>query len=271
MNISYPSNSSFTQQQVGMLVMNVSSLAHCCLDNTWKSANAKAPFTRIYIPIKGRGHLVCGSVPADLLPGNIYVIPANAELSFSCDDYLEKVFAHIIIPRADLQDLFYGQNRCAIIPDTGDVARKFVEKCASDHLSDALLLKGLLYEIVAEAMDQLGMNAVAGLQYSPVITSAIEYINNHLSAKLTAQKVAEEIFVSVHSLQKRFKQEVGITMGKYINSRLTTTAAYALYSSNLSVKQISQELGFCDQFYFSRVFSAHYGMTPSQYRRRVRR
>ena len=207
----------------------------------------------------------------DLLPGNIYVIPANAELAFSCEEQLEKVFAHIIIPRADRQDLFQGQNRCAVFSDERGFAKFFVEKCGSEQLADSLLLKGILYEIVAKAMDVLGMSAIVGMQYSPIVQNAIAYIDTHLSAKLTAQQVANGIFVSVHSLQKRFKQEVGIAMGKYISNRLVTSAAYTLYSTNLPVKQVSQELGFCDQFYFSRVFSAYYGMTPSRYRKRVRR
>ena len=35
-------------------------------------------------------------------------------------------------------------------------------------------------------------------------------------------------------------------------------------------RQIAERLGFCDQFYLSRFFSARMGMPPSEYRARLR-
>lgn len=269
MNIVHKSDSRFILQQLSRLQMNVTSIWHCQLDSTWRSANAKAPFTRVYIPISGEGRLVCGGQSVELKPGYIYLIPADSDLSFQCDAQLEKVFAHIFIPRMDKRDLFQGQNRCAVLPDTENLRDIFAEKCQSLSTSDILLLKGYLYQIVARAMNALDMSATANTQYSPMVSAAIEFIDNHLSANLTAQEIAKGIFSSVYAMQKRFKQEVGITLGKYINHRLVTSAAYMLYSTKLSAKQISQELGFCDQFYFSRVFTAYYGVAPSEYRKRI--
>ncbi|HEX7652481.1 MAG TPA: AraC family transcriptional regulator [Verrucomicrobiae bacterium] len=39
-------------------------------------------------------------------------------------------------------------------------------------------------------------------------------------------------------------------------------------STELSIKAISDQLGFADQFYFSRAFSKLHGHSPSEHRRR---
>ena len=41
-----------------------------------------------------------------------------------------------------------------------------------------------------------------------------------------------------------------------------------LKQTKLSIAQISERFGFCDQFYFSRRFRARYGLSPQQYRKR---
>ncbi len=270
MNIKHKVDSRFAIRQMARMQMEVASMSYCELDNTWFSNAAKAPFTRIYIPTAGEGILTCGNETVSMVPGNLYLIPADCDFRFSCPERLEKVYAHIHIPRADLQDLFQGQTRCAVIPDTDHLADVFVQKCGSQNIQDCLLLKGLLYQIAGEAMEIFRISAV-NADYSPGVRAAIAFIDGHLSAKLTTQQVADGVFLSVHALQKRFRKEVGITLGKYISNRLIAIAAYRLYSGKQSAKQISQELGFCDQFYFSRVFSAHYGTTPSEYRKGIAR
>lgn len=270
MNIQYKADSSYVVSQMVRMQMEVTSMSYCELDSTWFSNAAKAPFTRIYIPTAGEGILTCGGETVTMVPGNIYLIPADSDFCFSCPEYLEKIYAHIHIPRPDLQDLFQGQTHCAVIPDTNHFADVFVEKSGSKNIEDALLLKGLLYRIAGDAMAYFHIPDVS-TDYSLSIRAAISYIDNHLSAKLTTQQVADGVFLSVHALQKRFHKEVGITLGKYISNRLIALAAYRLYTGKQSAKEISQDLGFCDQFYFSRVFSAYYGTTPSEYRKGIAR
>ena len=44
-------------------------------------------------------------------------------------------------------------------------------------------------------------------------------------------------------------------------------AEHLLVSTNLSIQQISERFGFCDQFCFFRRFKEKYGETPQRYRR----
>ena len=64
----------------------------------------------------------------------------------------------------------------------------------------------------------------------------------------------------------QIEKETGKTVGQYLDNLLWAEAKRRLLLSDASVRAISEELGFCDQFYFSRRFRQLFGVTPSYYR-----
>lgn len=81
--------------------------------------------------------------------------------------------------------------------------------------------------------------------------------------------MADALFIPPEQLRKAFRAETGIPIGKYIHNRLMTKAELEVRRGEFSVKELSQRLGFCDQFYFSRCFAQKYGLSPVKYRQKV--
>ena len=67
-------------------------------------------------------------------------------------------------------------------------------------------------------------------------------------------------------LIKLFKEECGMTVGAYIAEVRLSEAERLLTGSDASMCEIARECGFCDQSYFSKVFVAKHGISPSDYR-----
>lgn len=68
------------------------------------------------------------------------------------------------------------------------------------------------------------------------------------------------------------KKETGIDAAKWISNFVILKAKTLLaYRDNLSIQQVSNELGFVDQTSFSRYFRHHTGVTPSDYRKERQR
>jgi AraC-like DNA-binding protein len=84
------------------------------------------------------------------------------------------------------------------------------------------------------------------------------------------QEVAREVGLTYESFRKRFVQLSGESPGQYQRRRRLDWARAAIYQGDRSMKQIADELGFCDVFHFSKAFKQVVGTTPSEYRRRVR-
>jgi AraC-like DNA-binding protein len=72
---------------------------------------------------------------------------------------------------------------------------------------------------------------------------------------MTINEISSALFISKLVLQKHFKMDLGKPIGKYIDQCLMARAERELLDRSLSIKDISEHLGFSDQFYFSRKFS----------------
>lgn len=87
---------------------------------------------------------------------------------------------------------------------------------------------------------------------------------------LSPQTVAREVGLSYENFRKRFAQLSGESPGHYQKRRRLESACAAIYHGDRTLKEIADELGFCDVFHFSKAFKQVMGTTPSEYRERVR-
>ncbi len=91
------------------------------------------------------------------------------------------------------------------------------------------------------------------------------YINDHLKEKLTLERVAKHIERSPSFVSKNFPKEFGVSLKNYILKQKMKLAKDMLESGQ-PVKSTAFELGFYDEFHFSKKFKDHYGKPPIDYK-----
>lgn len=101
---------------------------------------------------------------------------------------------------------------------------------------------------------------------SPNLLVCCNYIERHLNEKLTIKQLAEKAGYSEYYLSQKFKKELGMNVTQYISLKRIERAKMLLHSSNQNIQSISEELGFCNQSYFSEIFRSIVGMSPGEYR-----
>ena len=82
------------------------------------------------------------------------------------------------------------------------------------------------------------------------------------------QELAAEHGISVSFLQKSFKQVYGLPVYQYLKTYRLEIAAAALLNTGRSVTKIGLDAGYTNPAKFSEAFRKHYGLPPSEYRRR---
>jgi len=100
------------------------------------------------------------------------------------------------------------------------------------------------------------------------ITKSIEFMKQHLREPLRIATLASVVNLSRSHYTEIFRRVTGYAPLMYLNHLRMQRAVQLLNSTNLSVKAISDQLGFSDQFYFSRAFAKLHGHSPSEHRRR---
>lgn len=236
------------------------------LDNAWHAENISHAFTRLYFIKRGSGYLIHKGSRIELKPGYAYLIPSECVFSYGCDN-LEKIYFHITIPCSTSYDALSALDKIYAlkIPSVNEAdlwKYYFLDDCMS-----MLNIKKILYETIWDFSEKYCFEAIKTVKYSHVIKNVIEYIRSNLKITLTVAEIAKEMFVAESTLRKSFKSETGVTVGRYIDNAVFIAACKRLSSSTAPIKQISDEFGFCDQFYFSRRFKELYGKTPTEYRR----
>jgi AraC-like DNA-binding protein len=84
------------------------------------------------------------------------------------------------------------------------------------------------------------------------------------------QAVAQKVGLSYENFRKQFAARVGMSPGQFQKRKRIERAQSAIYHGNRTLKQLAEELDFCDVFHFSKAFKQIAGMSPSDFRRKVR-
>jgi AraC-like DNA-binding protein len=103
---------------------------------------------------------------------------------------------------------------------------------------------------------------------SPELCSAVAFIQDHLSSRLTADKIAQAVNVSNRTLARRFVEEARITCGQYIHHTRMLRAMDLLAEDRTPVIEVAYAVGFDSVSSFNTAFRRFTQETPTRYRRR---
>jgi len=97
----------------------------------------------------------------------------------------------------------------------------------------------------------------------------MEYIDENHDQKLLLEKVSDHFGLSANYLNNLFKASTGKTITAYMQDRRMCVAKERLCRSTDSIKEIASQLGFYDQYHFSKAFKKQEGISPSEFRERT--
>ena len=107
-------------------------------------------------------------------------------------------------------------------------------------------------------------NAIPSTKHT-VAEMAKKFIFDIYKSKITIADICEEIGCSKSTLITSFKKEYGTTVNSYVTDVRLGEAVNMLRMGDRNIGEIATETGFSDQSYFSKVFSAKYGIPPSEF------
>lgn len=99
------------------------------------------------------------------------------------------------------------------------------------------------------------------------VRRSLNLLKTSFADEVEIESVAREVGLSRPHFFKLFKQQIGIPPTMYVNTLRSERAIETLVSTDMTVAEIADELGFSSQASFSRFFAANVGIPPSEYRR----
>lgn len=232
----------------------------------WNQMGVLSPFGRIYYMIADGGWLETPQGRIDLQPGYMYLIPPYTRVDLRTSFRIEKFYFHFTLRYAG-SEILEGLQQCFQLPLPQERLNRLLMLYQDGSLPDLLELKGIAYSTLAEfirnSLPDLSLRLLLASEYQTLYA----YVDQHLSAHLSAARVCEALDLPYESLRRRFRQDNSITLNQYIQGRIIQKAALQLLMTKQTISDVAAGLGFQDEFYFSRVFKQKMEYSPREYRR----
>lgn len=215
-----------------------------------------------YIYQNDRTYTVSEDCVYVLQPGNAHKYGADKKHPY------EKIWINFF--SGIFADIFaaYGLSDQVVFPNSG--CRPFFEELlaiaqnSSDN--DAVYLK--ISDVLFRLIMTLAKKATEDARASHVAILVKDVLDMAIYRKVTVEELTKEINVSKSQMTREFKKYFGVTPYRYLLEKKISVAKRLLASTPMRVHEISERLGFADEYYFSNIFKQKTGSSPRSYRSR---
>lgn len=229
----------------------------------------------IYV-VEGSGVIELEGVKYRLDKNHFFIIPAKQQHRYWSDPkevwsiyWLHfsgtnsKLFSKLF---SDIQQI--SPSPIARIHDRIQLFNEIIEILQMGYSMDNIEYANLcLYQLLA-SFKYIDQYRAKNLVKNDPIQKSIRFMRDHLHLSLELQTLAHEAGLSVSHYSALFKQKTRQSPIDYFIQLKIQYACQLIDLNNLSIRQVSEAIGYTDSFYFSRIFKKVMGVSPSEYRKR---
>ena len=140
----------------------------------------------------------------------------------------------------------------------------YIQKC--ELINNISQLTNLQFLMVRDFTQRVSKVRFGGK--SKLALEVVNYVRRHLSEPVTAEHIADHLYMSRPYLSKKFKEETGETLTDFILKEKLQEGCHLLAHTQKSLAAIASYLGFSSQSHFARTFKKYLSLTPMEYRRK---
>ena len=267
--------------------------------NEWNYRQVNNPYSRIYYIIEGRGTIKHHQQEYALVPGQMYLIPCYSTVDMFCLERFTHYYVHFTARLQTGMD-FLSLLECRYqVPADGNLInqslfarllelnpnRELIEYDAKKPIYQRVLNRAILLDQNKSPSNILETNALMRLLLSAFFRGhshpqmanrlhglkrfekVLDYIEANLSVPLKIAQLARIVNLNPTYFCNLFSKLIGSSPLQYMNKRRIERAQELLLGTNETLYEISQQVGFRDEYYFSRTFKRIVGISPDHYRK----
>ena len=280
-------------ESMNLMLLNVGRAQH---NADWNWKDVSSPFIRIYYVLEGEATIHLAEHNIRLLPRHLYFIPAYTIHSYECHGLFVHYYLHVyegFKNEMNLQEVYelpievegsevaaqLFEHLCNRLPearlphsdpnsyDTSAQTSDYVQRYRDMALWEKMELRGAMLMIMSHFIRQAKPRVWT---QDERMKRVLEYVHSHISDSINIEQLADVACITKPYFIRLFKHEFGFPPVQYINRKKVERAQLLLFTTDKAVKEVAFILGFSDQNYFIRLFRKLTGITPQEYRRRLR-
>lgn len=253
-----------------------SNLGYVCFDRIFDRNYISRPhwhgFIELEFFIEGKGTHTYNGTTYQIKKGDFWVLSTNDSHQLNISEGIHNV--NIALDSSILNDelLLYLSNvhpiHCrfseAEIPSLLQKVRTLCDEQENPSFLTKVKTSALINEILVEAFRK------SPPTQTPIRNSVVNdmtlYLQTHYQENISLAELALKFSFTPNYCGHLFKKVTGLSFNDYINNVRLKCSCNLLLNSELSIKEIAFESGFCSLEHFYSVFKKFYGITPAKYR-----
>jgi len=256
-------------------------------DPGWnKAASSIDACYKFYFPVKGRAFIEFEDATHTLECDHIYFFSGYSLKRQYCDNFMDVYWIHVQ-PESPLLNFYLSKcprfyewkpdvltinasEFIKLIQLFEDPFGGFPEKIAATYpISAYCKIEALLLYCIGDLIETQRIEKEFALDRDFLrINGALDYINDNFKKNLRLTDIAQSVNLAPNYFHHLFTKTFGFTPLEYLTKKKLYAARNLLASTTRSIQEIAEEIGYTDQFYFSRAFKRLFECKPSDVRRK---
>lgn len=244
------------------------------VDNGWKSEQHAHDFCEIIYVVSGKGMTVINGKPYEIKANDIVIYNSKVlheELSDSPN-------FHVVFFAVDNLKIPTMPEGCLIDPKTNPIIsvgdNDSILKILFETLLDEINKKDTGYKAIATHIASSIVFYILRIKNMSTVNNEVleqlkktkDFIADNYWKEINLAELAESAFLSKFYFLHMFKEFFSVSPIKYQMTVRLQKAKELLVSTDLSISEISEKVGYDDYTVFLRAFKNKEGVSPKQYR-----
>lgn len=237
--------------------------------------NGRKDYQLLYIAT-GKGHFYFDGKERILTEGNMILYrPHEPQMYYyHASDKIEVYWVHFtgrdveaVLKKYGLpetENVFYTGTS----PDYQCIYREMIQELQLCRANYEELLSFTLMRFFIMINRFIDEGKKSGSDIQNEIERATHYFNENYNKPINIDEYAESRHISTCWFIRSFKQILKVTPMQYILSLRMANAQSLLETTEDSISEIAEAVGYDNPLYFSRIFRKNVGVSPSEYRKR---
>lgn len=196
------------------------------------------------VPAKGAPNEVCAPIRIGL----------NEEINESCETIEDCEY---------LNSYLYLENMYKYKKIMTEIAEEYSSKQIFSQEKCSGLIKALIADLYRESLRQ-------NHETSDAVTAVIAEITKNLGQKVDCKSLAAKVGYHEYHLNRLFLKYTGSSLYSYAFNHKINEAKNMLTDTNAPIAHVAESVGFCSTSHFSAYFKKAVGMTPNEFRQKMK-
>lgn len=265
------------ESDIKSLSFQLESITKSKYDSDWHSTLHTHPFTELFYVVDGKGEFNIQGQRFPVKPNDFVIINPqveHTELS-SPDEPLEYIVLGInglsfsnLTPVAEGGHPFSFFNLRDEQKDILRYLNAMVQEATSQSMSYELVCHNLLEILLIKILRHQHFDLEVGKQSKATkdISFIKHYLETYYHESIQLEDLASMTHLSRFYISHSFKKEIGMSPMEYLIDIRIKESKILLRTTNYSISQVADIVGFTTPTYFSKQFRKSTGISPTDYR-----